>query len=153
MKIKAWIDGACKGNGTKESVGGWAVIIEVYDSYDLQIGHREISGQVENTTNNRMELKALIECLGVLDTNHPIEIVTDSLYVRDGVARLPQWIADGWRRKDGHPTANADLWRAIKLMLDKYENKPVFTWVRGHDVDIMNNRVDSLAREAAEKKA
>lgn len=122
-------------------IGGWAAI--------LRAGEREkvLSGSHPRTTNNRMELQAAISALQALKRPCRIEFHTDSQYLRrgmtDGVAK---WAAAGWVTKAGRAIPNADLWQELQTLVRQHEIK--WHWVRGHSGDLLNERVDRLAREA-----
>jgi ribonuclease HI len=138
-----YTDGACIGN---PGPGGWGAII-------LDNGNgREISGRFRTTTNNRMELRAAIEALDILDQPRRVELYTDSSYLRDGITSwIKNWLRNGWRTASGSPVKNADLWKQLLLVQDRH--KPVggvnWHWVRGHAGHPLNDRADRLATTAA----
>jgi ribonuclease HI len=138
--IKIWTDGSCLGN---PGPGGWAFI--------ATDGNKTIerSGGEINTTNNRMELMAVLKAITAIKSPK-IEIHTDSQYVKNGMENwINNWKKNGWKTADKKPVKNQDLWQD----LDKYaaEKNISWVWVRGHDGNIMNERCDELARTAAEK--
>ncbi|HSZ73839.1 MAG TPA: RNase H family protein, partial [Rhizomicrobium sp.] len=99
------------------------------------------------TTNNRMELQAVIEGLGALRKPSAVTIHTDSRYVMDGVTKwLPRWKANGWKTADKKPVKNNALWRALEAALERHETH--WRWVRGHSGHAENDRADALARAA-----
>lgn len=133
QKLIIHTDGACKGN---PGIGGWGAI--------LQYGHhtREINGCVINTTNNRMELIAVIEALKIINRPSHILIYTDSQYVKRG---MTEWI-DTWQRKNWKNIKNPDLWQELlKLSLP---HNISWHWVRGHSGNLLNERADTLANLA-----
>jgi ribonuclease HI len=137
-EIAVYADGACEGN---PGPGGFAAIIE--DGGDT----REIVGSVPQTTNNRMELMAIIRALVSLSEPARVHIVTDSQYVVRGIT---QWI-HGWKRKrwktaSGHPVKNKDLW--LKLLELADEHQVSWEWIRGHSGHPQNERADALAKRA-----
>ena len=134
-------DGACRGN---PGPGGWAWAL---DSQTFA------SGPEGATTNQRMELRAVIEALRELDQG-PIDIVSDSTYVVNCFNNrwYNGWLKRGWRNSQGKPVANRDLWEdlfALTLHVDRVIN---FSWVKGHSGDVMNDFVDALATEAADRQ-
>jgi ribonuclease HI len=133
-------DGACKGN---PGPGGWGAVLEYGDAV------RELFGGESHTTNNRMELTAVIEALRALRRSCRVHVVTDSQYVQQGVQ---SWLA-GWKRKNwktsaGKPVANRDLWEQLDLELGRHEVD--WTWVRGHRGHPGNERADALANRGVE---
>jgi ribonuclease HI len=131
-------DGACSGN---PGPGGWAAI--------LRSGHHEteIFGGEPQTTNNRMELMAVIEGLRKLKRGVAVAIYTDSRYVMDGAAKwLIGWKAKGWKTADKKPVKNEDLWRALDQEMARHQIE--WHWVPGHSGHPENERADLLARSA-----
>ena len=138
--VEIWTDGACKGN---PGLGGWGAL--------LRHGGREkaICGGEANTTNNRMELMAVIEALKALKRPCQVRVHTDSQYVQKGMNEwLPGWKARGWRTADKKPVKNADLWQELEQQAAKHEL--TWLWVRGHAGDPGNVRADQLANEGVE---
>ena len=137
-KIEIYTDGACRGN---PGPGGWAALL-------LAGQHeREISGAEAATTNNRMELTAVIRALEAL--KRPIEgaIYTDSQYVRQGVLEwMPNWKARGWKTADKKPVKNQDLWQTLDALVARHNLE--WHWVKGHSGNVGNERVDALANRA-----
>lgn len=137
-RVDIFTDGACSGN---PGPGGWAAILRSGEH------EREISGGDAATTNNRMELQAVIEGLGALRKPSAVTIHTDSRYVMDGVTKwLPRWKANGWKTADKNPVKNDALWRALEEALERHETH--WRWVRGHSGHAENDRADALARAA-----
>jgi ribonuclease HI len=136
--VEIFTDGACSGN---PGPGGWGAI--------LRSGGREkeLSGGELNTTNNRMELTAVIESLKALKQPSQITIYTDSRYVMDGAKIwVHSWKMRGWKTADKKPIKNEDLWRILdELIRDKII---IWHWVRGHSGHVENERADVLARSA-----
>jgi len=110
---------------------------------------KELSGGESDTTNNRMELTAVIEALKALKRPCKITLYTDSRYVMDGVNQwLPNWKVNGWRTSNKKsPVKNIDLWQALESQLEKHQIK--WVWVKGHNGHPENERVDKLARDQA----
>jgi ribonuclease HI len=137
-RVEIYTDGACRGN---PGPGGWAALL-------LAGGHeREISGAEAQTTNNRMELTAVIRALEAL--KRPVEgaIYTDSQYVRQGVLEwMPNWKARGWKTADKKPVKNQDLWQALDVLVARHRLD--WHWVKGHSGNVGNERVDALANRA-----
>lgn len=135
--VEIWTDGACKGN---PGTGGWGVL--------LKRSHQEktLRGGEPNTTNNRMELRAVIEALNALKRPCQVVLHTDSQYVQKGITEwLPNWKARGWRTAAKQPVKNADLWRELDEAAARHQID--WRWVRGHDGDPGNERADELANE------
>jgi len=137
-KIQIYTDGACRGN---PGPGGWAALLLAGEH------EREISGAEAATTNNRMELTAVIRALEAL--KRPVEgaIYTDSQYVRQGVLEwMPNWKARGWKTADRKPVKNQDLWQALDALVAQHRLE--WHWVKGHSGNVGNERVDALANRA-----
>ena len=135
-KIEIFTDGACSGNPGK---GGWGAILR-FGEYQ-----KELSGGEKNTTNNRMELTAVIEALKALKEPCEVVITTDSKYVSDAVTLgwAENWRKNGWKKADKKPALNADLWEQLLELLAQH--KVTFNWVKGHAGHIENERCDQLA--------
>jgi len=142
--VQLFTDGACSGN---PGPGGWGCILR----HPASGKEKEYSGGEALTTNNRMELQAVIEGLKQLSRRSKVEVVTDSTYVAKGCMEwLPGWKRNDWRRKDGRqwvPIANEEHWKALDLLLAKHAIS--FTVVRGHSGHPENERCDQLAVAAA----
>lgn len=136
--IDIFTDGACSGN---PGPGGWAAILRVH-------GHeRELSGGEEHTTNNRMELMAVIRALEALKRPSAIRLHTDSRYVMDGASKwIRNWKANGWKTADKKPVKNEELWRVLDAAMS--EHTIAWKWVAGHSGHTENDRADALARAA-----
>lgn len=139
-EVQLFTDGACSGN---PGPGGWAFILR-HPSSGKEI---ERSGGEELTTNNRMELQAVVEGLAALSRPSNVELATDSVYVGKGLIEwLPKWKANGWRRRDGKRWAdvkNADLWKRLDELASKHRIR--FTQIAGHSGHPENERCDELA--------
>ncbi len=138
--IEIFTDGACSGN---PGPGGWGVILRYRGT------EKELSGGAPETTNNRMELTAVIEALKALKRECDVVIHTDSRYVMDGVQQwLPNWKQNGWRTSNKKsPVKNVDLWQELDSLLQKHNIR--WIWVKGHNGHEENERVDKLARDFA----
>jgi len=135
--IKIYTDGACSGNPGR---GGWAAIIIKGDNIE------KISGRSENTTNNRMELIAVISALKFTKDQN-LEIYTDSKYTKDGIEKwIINWKKNGWKTANKQDVKNKDLW--IELDLLAQQKKIKWNWVKGHSENKYNNMADELARSA-----
>jgi len=139
-KVHLFTDGACLGN---PGPGGWAAL--------LRFGKTEkiLQGGAADTTNNRMELMAVIEGLQALKQKCHVEITTDSKYILNAfeLGWLRSWQMNGWRTADKKPVKNQDLW--LELVEQTAKHQIVWTWVKGHAGHDENERVDDLARQQA----
>ena len=136
--ITVYTDGACEGN---PGPGGYGAII------DIEGSPREISGSEPNTTNNRMELTAVIRALECFDESTQVQVVTDSQYVVHGMNQwIHSWLRKGWKTAGGQPVKNRDLWE--KLLEETRRHEVSWEWVRGHSGHRQNERADTLAKEA-----
>ena len=134
--VEIYTDGACSGNPGK---GGWAAVL-VYKGTE-----KEISGGEKETTNNRMELTAVIEALKCLKEPCNVTLTTDSKYVCDAIDKrwVFSWKKNGWKKADKKPALNVDLWEQLLDILDKHNVE--FVWVKGHNGHKYNERCDELA--------
>lgn len=141
--VEIWTDGACKGN---PGPGGWGALLR-------QGRHeKELCGGEAATTNNRMELTAVIEALRALKRPCHVVVHTDSQYVQKGMSEwLPNWKRRGWLTADKKPVRNADLWQALDALVAEHEVE--WRWVRGHAGDPGNERADALANQGISKIA
>ncbi len=140
-KIKIYTDGACRGN---PGPGGWGAIL-VCNEY-----RKEIKGGSLLTTNNIMELTAVIQALELLKYQSILEITTDSTYVKDGITKwIHNWKKKGWKTASKKPVKNKDLW--IKLDLLSAQHSIQWKWVRGHTGQIENEKADELANLGLEE--
>lgn len=137
-KVEIWTDGACSGN---PGPGGFGAILQ----YGTK--RKEISGAYRRTTNNRMELMAVIESLGALKDRCDVTLHSDSKYIVEAMQKgWPQgWKKKGWRKKDGM-AKNIDLWEQILTLCEKHQ--VTFSWLKGHSGHDENERCDELARQA-----
>lgn len=135
-QVEIYTDGACSGNPGK---GGWGAVL-VYNGKE-----KELSGGEKETTNNRMELTAVIEGLKALKEPCSVTLTTDSKYVCDAINQgwLDSWIKNNWRKADKKPVLNIDLWQELLPLLDAHQVK--FVWVKGHAGHKYNERCDELA--------
>ena len=134
--VTLYTDGACSGN---PGPGGWGCILE-YNGVE-----KELSGGDMETTNNRMELTAVIEGLQALNQSCIVELYSDSKYVIDALQKgwAAQWRAKGWKKADKKPALNPDLWEILLELTEKHEMR--YHWVKGHAENPKNNRCDELA--------
>ena len=137
--VTIYTDGACKGN---PGPGGWGAWL-AWDGHE-----KELCGGESSTTNNRMELTAVIEALGALKRTCEVTIHTDSQYVRKGITEwIHGWKQRGWLTADRKPVKNADLWRRLDSMASVHHID--WRWVKGHAGDPGNERADALANRGA----
>ena len=134
--VDIYTDGACSGNPGK---GGWGAVL-VYGNTE-----KEISGGNSDTTNNRMELTAVIEALKMLKMPCNVTLTTDSKYVCDAINQqwVYSWKKNGWKKADKEPALNVDLWEELLPLLEIHN--VTFNWVKGHNGHPYNERCDSLA--------
>lgn len=135
--VEIWTDGACKGN---PGVGGWGALLR-HGTHE-----KTLCGGEADTTNNRMELMAVIEALKALKRRCRVVIHTDSQYVQKGMTQwLANWKQRGWKTAARQPVKNADLWQALDALVQQHDVS--WRWVRGHAGDPGNERADALANE------
>ncbi len=135
--VEIYTDGACSGN---PGPGGWGVLMR-YGEHE-----KEIFGGEADTTNNRMEMMAVIEALKALNKKTPVKLYTDSKYVMQGITEwLEGWKAKGWKTASKKPVKNKDLWQEMDELVQ--ENDVSFFWVKGHAGHPDNERADELARK------
>ncbi|MCH5208464.1 MAG: ribonuclease HI [Oscillospiraceae bacterium] len=143
MKIvEAFTDGACSGN---PGPGGYGVILR------CEGREKELSGGEADTTNNRMELMGVITALEALKYPCKVKITTDSKYVVDGITKgwAKSWRSKGWKKSDGKPALNPDLWERLLDLLEIHDAE--FFWIKGHAGHPENERCDALAVEQRDK--
>ena len=132
-----YTDGACKGN---PGPGGWGAVLE-FDGKE-----RELFGGEASTTNNRMELMAVIEALNALKRPSRVALHTDSQYVQKGITEwIRQWKVRGWRTAAKEPVKNVDLWKRLDALIGPHEIE--WVWVKGHSGHVGNERADALANK------
>ena len=137
--VYLYTDGACKGN---PGTGGWGALLR-YSHHE-----KELSGGARDTTNNRMELTAVIEGLKALKRKSRVEICTDSQYVKNGMESwIRGWKKNGWKTSAKQPVKNEDLWRELDRLVAEHD--VVWTWVKGHAGHPENERADALANQGA----
>jgi ribonuclease HI len=139
-EVEIWTDGACKGN---PGPGGWGAWLK-------SGGHeKELFGGERATTNNRMELLAVIEALNALKRRSRVVLHTDSQYVQLGISQwLPNWVRRNWRTADNKPVKNADLWQRLQQAAALHDVQ--WRWVKGHAGVAGNERADQLANRGVE---
>jgi ribonuclease HI len=141
MTVEIYADGACKGN---PGVGGWGALLQYGDHT------RELFGGEVHTTNNRMELTAVIRALEALTKpDCQVRLYTDSKYVQQGITTwIHDWKRRGWKTADKKPVKNDDLWRRLDELAQQHSVE--WVWVRGHDGNDGNERADALANRGVE---
>ena len=136
-RLDVYTDGACKGN---PGPGGWGALIRGAGT-DL-----ELFGGEYNTTNNRMELTAVIQALSAIDSCEELTVYTDSKYVLDGISSwLVSWKKNGWKTASKNPVKNVDLWRELDDLVALFQID--WIWVKGHSGNPGNDRADQLANK------
>lgn len=141
-KVQIYTDGACSGN---PGPGGYGVIMKYKDVV------KELSGGAYDTTNNRMEMTAVITALEALKEPCEVDLYSDSKYIIDAVTKgwAKSWKANGWKKADKKPALNSDLWEKLLALLDTHNVN--FIWVKGHAGHPENERCDQLAVEQSHK--
>ena len=135
--VDIYTDGACAGN---PGPGGWAAILR------YKASEKEISGFESHTTNNKMEMKAVIEALRMLKEPCKVTVHTDSRYLRDGITLwIHSWKRNGWKTSGRQPVKNRELWETLDHLSQKHQVK--WVWVEGHAGHPENERCDTLARQ------
>ena len=141
-RVEIYTDGACRGN---PGPGGWGATLESGEHF------RELSGAEADTTNNRMELTAVIRALEALKRRAVVTVHTDSEYVRRGITEwLPNWKARDWKTTDRKPVKNRDLWERLDELAVGHDID--WRWVKGHSGVPGNERVDALATAAIDAR-
>ena len=147
MLVKIYTDGAARGN--PDGPGGYGTVLEYVDTKG-QLHKKELSQGYVKTTNNRMELMAVIAGLEALNRSCEVEVYSDSQYVVNAFNQhwVDGWIKKGWKRGKNGPVKNVDLWK--RLLEAKQKHSVTFHWVKGHDGHPQNERCDELATTAAD---
>jgi ribonuclease HI len=139
--VEVFSDGACSGN---PGPGGWGAILRYREV------EKELSGYAPDTTNNRMEMTAVLEALQTLKESCRLTIYTDSRYLRDGITKwIVGWKRNGWKTASKEPVKNRDLWEALDVATQNHMVE--WIWVKGHNDHPENERCDALARAAIER--
>ena len=147
MLVEIYTDGAARGN--PDGPGGYGTVLEYVDTKG-QLHKKELSQGYVKTTNNRMELMAVIAGLEALNRSCEVEVYSDSQYVVNAFNQhwVDGWIKKGWKRGKNEPVKNVDLWK--RLLEAKQKHSVTFHWVKGHDGHPQNERCDELATTAAD---
>lgn len=141
VQVKIFTDGACRGN---PGPGGWGALLR-YGNHE-----KELYGGESDTTNNRMELTAVIRALETLNRQVSASVTTDSVYVRDGITKwINNWKRNGWRTAQKKPVKNADLWQELDQLAQQHELQ--WHWVKGHTGHAENERADQLANRGIDE--
>ncbi|WP_148715992.1 ribonuclease HI [Chitinolyticbacter meiyuanensis] len=142
--LEIYTDGACKGN---PGPGGWGALMRYRSGDTLQ--EKELFGGERDTTNNRMELLAVIEALAALKRPCALTLFTDSQYVKNGIETwIHNWKRNGWKTADKKPVKNADLWQRLDTEVVKHQ--VTWRWVKGHAGHEFNERADQLANRGVD---
>ena len=147
MKVKIYTGGAAR--GSPDGPGGYGAVLEYVDTKG-ELHTKELSQGYKKTTNNRMELMAVIAGLKALNRPCEVELYSDSQYVVNAFNKhwIDGWIKKGWKRGKNEPVKNVDLWK--QLLEAKEKHQVTFIWVKGHDGHPQNERCDALATGAAD---
>lgn len=141
--LEIWTDGACKNN---PGPGGWGVLMR----YGTRT--KEMSGGANPTTNNQMELTAVIEAFKAIRRPCPVRLHLDSSYVKNGITQwIHSWKKKGWKTADKSPVKNVELWQELDRLVSGYEAPIEWCWVKGHAGDPGNERADALANEGVDR--
>ncbi len=141
MELEIFTDGACRGN---PGPGGWGALLQ------WGVRERELCGGERETTNNRMELTAVIEALKAITRPLPVRVHTDSTYVQQGISKwIHGWKKNGWRTSAKEPVKNVDLWVALDAIVAQHTVE--WKWVKGHAGHVGNERADLLANRGLEE--
>lgn len=144
-EVEIFTDGACRGN---PGPGGWGVLLRT--TLDGKVKEQEIYGGAPETTNNRMEMQAVIEGLGALEGKHQVRIVTDSKYVKQGSEEwLAGWKKRGWRTASKTAVKNQALWQTLDKALSEHQVE--WFWVKGHSGHRENDIADALANRGIDE--
>lgn len=147
MKVSIYTDGAARGN--PDGPGGYGTVLEYVDGRG-ELHTKELSKGYRKTTNNRMELMAVIAGLEALNRPCEADVYSDSKYVVDAFNQhwIDGWLKKGWKRGKNEPVKNVDLWKRLLAVKEKHQVK--FIWLKGHDGHPQNERCDELATSAAD---
>jgi ribonuclease HI len=143
--VTIYTDGACRGNGKENTIGAYGIVL-IYNEVK-----KEIKKSFVNTTNNIMELSAVIDALSMLKEPCSVKIYSDSAYVVNAINQnwIKSWIKNGWRTSSKEPVKNRELWEKLMKLMETHEVK--FIKVKGHADNQYNNRCDELANEAMDE--
>lgn len=145
IPVTIYTDGACKGNPGR---GGWGALLQ------SRLHTKELFGGEPDTTNNRMEMRAVVEALKVLKAPCRVDFYLDSQYVRKGLTEwMTNWKKRGWRTASGSAVKNQDLWQELDSLLEGSRHEIAWHWVKGHAGDPGNERADALANMGVESLA
>jgi len=144
-EVIIYTDGACRGNGKETSIGAFGIVL-IYNNK-----RREVKQAFLNTTNNIMELTAVIQALSMLKEPCYVKIHSDSAYVINAINRkwITNWVKNGWKTANKEPVKNRELWEELLRLIEFH--KIDFIKVKGHSHDELNNRCDELANEAMDE--
>ncbi|MFT8871814.1 MAG: ribonuclease HI [Sporolactobacillus sp.] len=144
--ITIYCDGGCRGNQSDQNIGGWGAVLSYHDRV------KELKGGAKNTTNNVMELTAVISALEALKSDHiPIDFFIDSAYVVNGMnSWVKGWIKNNWHTSAGAPVKNQQLWKRLSDLAAKQQTI-TFNKVKGHSGVDLNERADRLANDAMDQ--
>lgn len=144
-KIILYTDGACRGNGKENTIGGYGIVLIYKDV------KKEIKRACRNTTNNIMELTAVVQGLTLLKEPCDVEVYSDSAYVVNAIKNkwIDSWLKNGWKTANKTPVKNKQLWEELLKLLEVH--KVQFIKVKGHSDNELNNRCDELANQAMDE--
>jgi ribonuclease HI len=146
-QVKIYTDGSCRDNGMETAVGGWSALLQ-FGGHD-----KLIKGYESHTTNNKMELRAVIEGVKALHEPCEIEVLTDSNYVVNGAADVRRFIRRNWRNRAGREIVNKELWQELIEVGNKGKHHITFTKVQGHSSNPYNRITDIMAKAMVEEYA
>lgn len=144
-KVNVYTDGACSGN---PGPGGWGVVLEFH--HEGQLYTKELQGGELQSTNNRMEMRAVIEGLKILKEPCEVTVTTDSSYVKDGITKwVHGWQRNGWKTAAKKPVKNKEIW--IEMLEQTKRHQITWKWIKGHSGHAQNERCDTLATDWVKK--
>lgn len=151
-KVNIFTDGACSCNGSKDAIGGYGVIMLAVDPKTKKVAEKVLRGSDINTTNNKMELYAVIDGIKALKRSCEVVVISDSQYVVNGGASLQDTVNRGYKNKSGSVVANKEMWEVLYETIKTGGHTVTFQKVSGHSGEVYNERCDTIAKEQIKKR-